>query len=56
MHKALNVERSSQNACSKYLSQTNWISQFFRETILSPFPGGCAPAAIASAPSSVIKC
>ena len=27
-------DQSSQNACNKYLSQTNWIWQFFRETML----------------------
>ena len=48
-------DQSSQNACSKYPSQTNWIWQFFRETMLLPLLGGCAPAAIASAPASIIK-
>ena len=27
-------DQSSQNVCSKYPSQTNWIWQFFRETML----------------------
>ena len=48
-------DQSSRNACSKYPSETNWIWQFFRETILLPLLGGCAPAAIASAPASIIK-
>ena len=48
-------DQSSQNACSKYPSQTNWIWQFFRETMLLPLLGGYAPASIASAPSSIIK-
>ena len=48
-------DQSSQNACSKYPSQTKWIWQFFRETILPPLPGGCALDAIASALASIIK-
>ena len=48
-------DQSSQNGCSKYPSQTNWICQFYRETMMPPLPGGCAPAAIASAPASIIK-
>ena len=47
-------DQSSRNACSKYPSQTNWIWQFFRETMLFTLLGGCAPAAIASAPASII--
>ena len=43
-------------SCSEYPSQTNWIWQLFRETMLPPLPGGCARAAIASAPASIIKC
>ena len=39
-----------------YPSPTNWIRQFFRETVLPPLPGGCALPAIASAPASIIKC
>ena len=37
-------------------SQTNWILQFFRETMLWPLRGGCALAVITSAPASIIKC
>ena len=48
-------DQSSRNACSKYPSETNWIWQFFRETILLPLLGGGAPAAIASAPASIVK-
>ena len=39
-----------------YPSPTNWIWQFFRETVLPPLPGGCALPAIASAPANIIKC
>ena len=49
-------DQSYQNACSKYPSQTNWIWQFFRETMLPPLPGGCAFDAVASALASIIKC
>ena len=43
-------------SCSEYPSQTNWIWQLFGETMLPPLPGGCARAAIASAPASIMKC
>ena len=49
-------DQSYQNAYSKYPSQTNWIWQFFRETMLPPLPGGCALDAVASALASIIKC
>ena len=49
-------DQSYQNACSKYPSQTNWIWQFFRETMLPPLPGGCAFDAVASALARIIKC
>ena len=37
-----------------HLKQTGFDS-FFRETLLPPLTGGCALAAIASAPASIIK-
>ena len=40
---------------SKYPSQTKWIWQFFRETMLPPLQGSGALAVIALAPASIIK-
>ena len=48
-------DQSSRNACNKYLSQTNWIWQFFRETMLLPLAGSCALEAITSAPASIMS-